>query len=164
MSPASPSRDELAEILAAHLSDEQIGAAASEVLCEADETIGYYQPTCWNRGDCCRFGAAGHKLYLTLPELIRFGQAQQPVPVKYGTDVCPYQREGRCTARTARPLGCRIYFCQASARWWQPAVTEEYLRRLRNVGARFGLPHLYVEWLDGLRALHLSSQSTEDSP
>ncbi|UCG31777.1 MAG: hypothetical protein JSU68_08915 [Phycisphaerales bacterium] len=164
MPPASPPIDELATILAAHLSDEQVGAAVAQVLSDAEEAISYYQPMCWNRGDCCQFGAAGHKLYVTVPELICFDQTHPPAPVQNGADTCPYQREGRCTARAARPLGCRVYFCQASARWWQPTVTEEHLRRLRDIGGRFGLPHLYVEWLFGLKALYSVSRNSKGSP
>jgi Fe-S-cluster containining protein len=164
MPPASPPIDELAAILAAHLADKQIGAAVAQALSDADDAISQYQPTCWYLGECCRFGAAEHRLYVTVPELIHFAQNHPPVPVDDGADVCPFQREGRCTAREARPLGCRVYFCQASARWWQSVVTEEYLRRLRDLGERFNLPYLYVEWLDGLRALHSSRRNSSGSP
>ena len=129
-------------------------------MARADEAIAYYEPTCWNRGECCRFGRAGHRLYVTTPELIHFGQTHAAWPVDRRADACPHQRDGRCTARQARPLGCRVFFCQASARWWQSAVTEQYLGQLRELGERFAVPYVYVEWITGLEALRQAIAST----
>src|SRR5688572_16070154 len=43
---------------------------------------------------------------------------------------CPYQVDGLCTARNARPLGCRLYFCDENAQSWQNEVYEKYHARL----------------------------------
>jgi len=159
----APPIDELASMLAAHLADGRIGPAVAEILARADETIAYYRPVCWNRGECCRFGRAGHRLYVTTAELIYFGQTHAAWPADHQVDSCPHQRDGRCQARRARPLGCRVFFCQASARWWQPAVTEAFLRQLREVGERLAVPYAYVEWLTGLEALRQVVSSAKGS-
>ena len=58
-----------------------------------------------------------------------------------------------CTAREARPLGCRIYFCDENAQAWQNDVYEKYHARLRAVHEEFGLPYRYLEWREALREL-----------
>lgn len=71
----------------------------------------------------------------------------------HAADACPYQIDGLCTVRDVRPLGCRVYFCQASSRWWQGPMTESWLARLKALHAEFGVPYAYVEWLAALRAV-----------
>jgi Fe-S-cluster containining protein len=66
---------------------------------------------------------------------------------------CPFQVEGLCTAREARPLGCRLYFCDENAQSWQSEVYEKYHAKLRAVHERFGLPYRYLEWRAALREL-----------
>jgi hypothetical protein len=66
---------------------------------------------------------------------------------------CPYQAGGLCTAREARPLGCRVYFCDANAQSWQSAVYEKYHAKLQALHAAFGVPYEYIEWRAGLRQL-----------
>jgi hypothetical protein len=117
-------------------------------------------------------------LYVTGVELVHFarlhgaaggdGEAAEDATMKKGSEKrvslgqffsqalpqgCPYQVEGLCTAREARPLGCRIYFCDETAQAWQEEVYERYHAQLKEVHARFGVPYRYVEWRVGLREL-----------
>ena len=153
MPPPTDQTDDLAAVLARHLPNPQIGQAVAAVYERADRAIASLSPTCWNRGECCNFGRADHRLFVTTPELIYFAQTHEALRPTPNAQSCPHQRDGRCGARHARPLGCRAYFCQASARWWQPAVTEAFLAELRAVGARFGVPYAYTEWLAALTDL-----------
>jgi Fe-S-cluster containining protein len=66
---------------------------------------------------------------------------------------CPYQINNLCTAREARPLGCRIYFCDENAKSWQNEVYEKYHAQLAAVHERFGVPYRYIEWRAALREL-----------
>ena len=66
---------------------------------------------------------------------------------------CPYQVDGLCTARQARPLGCRVYFCDAGAQSWQNAVYETYHVQLRALHAAHALDYAYMEWRAALRQL-----------
>jgi Fe-S-cluster containining protein len=66
---------------------------------------------------------------------------------------CPYQVDKMCTAREARPLGCRVYFCDSNAQSWQNEVYEKYHAQLKAVHERLGLPYRYVEWRAALREL-----------
>lgn len=119
-----------------------------------DETLLGYAPICRNRGACCRFGAYGHRLYVTTVELAFFvhglrGRWQTPTD----EDVCPYQVDGVCTARAHRPMGCRIFFCDPAAQPWQQDECERQLTRLKAISRACGVDYRYREWLDALREI-----------
>lgn len=124
----------------------------SELYARLDAEIASHHPVCTNRGDCCKFDAYGHRLYVTTVELEHFVARQRPLglrPVTTGS--CPYQVEGRCTARDHRPLGCRVFFCDPNAQAWQPALYEKYLAELKRLGQQYGVAYRYAEWLTLLR-------------
>jgi len=128
-------------------------AAEMELLySELAAEIAARRPVCVNRGACCRFGEYGHRLYVTPAEVAYFlARSGGAVRSPDGSDACPYQQGGRCTARDGRPSGCRIFFCDPRARDWQPGLSEEVLQRLRDLHARFRLPYTYLEWFEALR-------------
>ena len=49
---------------------------------------------------------------------------------------CPYQEKNLCTARPARPLGCRTYFCDAALRSRGEEVYREAHERIRRMCVR----------------------------
>ena len=148
----------------------EISEAVGVILAEVNDDIAARRPVCRASGKCCRFEEYGHRLYVTAAELIHFDYAAAPetknaqsenpgtvsLPQFFASDKplgCPYQIDGLCTAREARPLGCRIYFCDENAQSWQNDVYEKYHARLRDLHERFDVPYRYVEWRDGLREL-----------
>jgi len=63
---------------------------------------------------------------------------------------CPYQREDLCTARSARLLGCRTYFCDAEARAAGEQIYADALREIQRIAAGqgawwYGPARLYLE-------------------
>jgi hypothetical protein len=63
---------------------------------------------------------------------------------------CPYQRDKRCTARGARLLGCRTYFCDAKAREVGEGVYAEALGEIQRIAAGqgawwYGPARVYLE-------------------
>lgn len=151
--------------------------AVASVLADADREIADLRPVCRSSGRCCQFETYGHRLYVTAAELVHFarvhvpGEGRQPIenqesriknqkslplqqffagPTPQG---CPFQVGGLCTAREARPLGCRVYFCDQNAQSWQNSLYEKYHARLRALHERFGLPYRYLEWRAALREL-----------
>jgi Fe-S-cluster containining protein len=58
-----------------------------------------------------------------------------------------------CTAREARPLGCRVYFCDENAQGWQAEVYEKYHGKLKALHEEVGLAYRYVEWRAALREM-----------
>ncbi len=99
---------------------------------------------CLGGGTCCRFDLAGHRLYVTTLELALLTTRWPKPPASNRPMRCPYQHLGRCTARAARPLGCRIHFCRAPS----DALEAIYARAHRAVAAiheRHALPYAYRE-------------------
>jgi Fe-S-cluster containining protein len=152
--------------------------AVAAILAEADADIAARKPVCRASGRCCKFEEYGHRLYVTAAEMAYFekhetrGLKHETRNAKHETDGaaravvsltqffasdaprgCPYQVDGLCTAREARPLGCRLYFCDENAQSWQNAVYEKYHAKLQALHQQFGLPYRYLEWRAALREL-----------
>lgn len=118
-----------------------------------DARIAGLPGTCWNKGDCCRFGVYGHRLYVTALEVayyLAMGEAGSPTE----GDACPHARDGKCHARERRPLGCRIFYCDPAAAEWQGPLTEEMLVELRRMHADLGVPYFYADWMAILAMIH----------
>jgi len=120
-----------------------------------DERTAARGPVCVNRGLCCQFEAYGHSLFVTPVELAYFlgtagvGAFSAPTP-----GACPHQRAGMCTVRHARPMGCRVFYCDAGAQDWQAEETEHTLDELKQLHVRYEVPYAYCEWLDALGQLN----------
>ncbi|HUO10268.1 MAG TPA: hypothetical protein VM008_18320 [Phycisphaerae bacterium] len=142
----------------------------AQILAEADADIAARRPICRASGRCCRFEEYGHRLYVTAAELTHFAEKIEnrkskienssaklvSLPQFFSTEKplgCPYQIDGLCTAREARPLGCRIYFCDENAQSWQNDVYEKYHARLRDLHTQHGLPYRYIEWREALKEI-----------
>lgn len=126
-------------------------AAVRDRYARLDADIAAQNPVCTNRGDCCKFDAFGHRLYVTDVELQYFLHHQRDAGLRAVTNgTCPYQIDGRCTARDHRPLGCRIFFCDPNAQAWQPPLYEQYLADLKRIGRDHGIDYRYTEWLTAL--------------
>jgi hypothetical protein len=101
---------------------------------------------CVLSGRCCRFREYDHTLFLSGVEAA-YLLAHAPKPPRPLDDgaTCPWQDgAGRCSAREARPLGCRIYFCDPDFGEAMPELSEAFLRRLRALVAAAGLPWDYA--------------------
>lgn len=137
-------------------------AAVESLYAELDARVAARRPLCINRGACCQFESFGHRLFVTPVELAYFvARSDGPIRGPETAAACPYQVGGMCTVRTARPTGCRIFFCDVAAQHWQPDETEHTLRQIRAVHERFELPYAYVDWIDALRQLAAVKQDSE---
>ncbi|MCH8963582.1 MAG: hypothetical protein IIB58_01370 [Planctomycetes bacterium] len=71
---------------------------------QLDQRIADHQPVCRNRGACCKFGAFGHKLYVTTLELAYF-RARHPDRLQ-NQDPRPAQENQRAAGGLeSRPVG-----------------------------------------------------------
>jgi hypothetical protein len=125
-------------------------AAYREELCALyatlDTELARLGPVCLVSGRCCRFHEYGHTLFVSEPEMDHF-LAEAPAPSRPLDDgqTCPWQDElGRCTARDGRPLGCRIYHCDPSFQDVAPALSEQFIGRLKALAERHALPWNYA--------------------
>jgi hypothetical protein len=105
-----------------------------------------HAPVCELSGRCCRFQEYGHTLFISEPEA-RLLIADAPVPARPLDDgqSCPWQDSSkRCTARDARPLGCRIFFCDPAFEEIAPQLSETYLGKLKELANLRGWPWNYA--------------------
>ncbi len=113
---------------------------------DLDSEVRRLGPACDLSGLCCRFEAYGHTLFLSAPEAaLLVADAPRPSRPVDGGATCPWQDgRGRCTARDARPLGCRLYFCDPAYQGEMPALGEAFIARLKSLVDRLGLPWDYA--------------------
>lgn len=111
-----------------------------------DASVAAHSPVCVASGRCCRFEEYGHTLFLSGPEAeCLIDEAPPPCrPLDEGGS-CPWQNEkGLCTAREARPIGCRVYFCDPSFQERSHAISEQAIRALKTLCAETGVPWRYA--------------------
>jgi Fe-S-cluster containining protein len=125
-------------------------------------------PRCSASGRCCKFESFGHRLYVTGLEAAylwaRLGLAARPsltdVSASRAAGGCPFQPERLCTVHAIRPMGCRMFFCDETAKDWQEATYERYQSRIRELHDRLGIPYIYAEWRALLELLATSGVSS----
>jgi Fe-S-cluster containining protein len=120
--------------------------------------IAAHAPVCQVSGRCCRFVEYDHTLFVSSLE-VAWLLATGPAPVRPldSGQTCPWQdAQGRCTARDARPLGCRLYYCDPSFETAMQELAESFIRRLKRLHAEYGQPWDY-------RPLHGHLQSARDA-
>jgi hypothetical protein len=113
---------------------------------QLDAEVAGLGPVCQLSGRCCRFRDYGHVLFVSAAEVeLLLSEAPPPQrPLDHG-ETCPWQdRQGRCTARGARPLGCRVYYCDPAYQPAAPELSERYIARLKRLAQRYGLPWDYA--------------------
>jgi Fe-S-cluster containining protein len=131
------------------------------------------RPLCIVSGRCCRFEEFGHRLFVTTMELADFVHQYNarphpsPPPVYQGRGTsptpwdgtgCPFQINKLCGVHALRPMGCRIFFCDASSAQWQQDLYERLHARLKSLHETLHVPYAYVEWRQALTALGLAEK------
>jgi len=147
--------DDIGTYAARHIDNEALQAEIRDLYEDVDRQIAAHQPCCINRGRCCNFKAYGHRLYVSTAELSLFAAArgEHLLPVDPTAGSCPYHIDGVCTARGARPLGCRIFFCESESDAWPNEIYESALSQLQAIAAAHGVEYRYVEWLSALASI-----------
>ncbi len=139
-------------VLLEHARRPEVVAAMREFYAEADREIEEQNPTCRNKGECCRFGEFGHRLYVTTLEVVYYlATGNLPPPVT--ADACPHSLDGKCHARNRRPLGCRVFYCDPHARHWQGPLSERRLARLKVMHEALQVPYMYTDWMAVVKAM-----------
>src|SRR5712691_10313081 len=104
---------------------------------DVDQAVQAAGPVCVASGRCCRFKEYGHTLFLSNLEADVLLAAAPPFEAPLTPDFCPFQKENLCTAREPRPLGCRIYFCDPNYQETGNRISEEFVRRLKDLANEF---------------------------
>src|SRR5436305_1570187 len=118
--------------------DAELRRQVLEIYREADAAVAAAGPVCVASGRCCRFKEYGHTLFLSGLEAEVLLEAAPPYERPVSADFCPFQKDNLCTAREPRPLGCRVYFCDPAYEDTGPAISEKYLRQLKDLADELG--------------------------
>jgi hypothetical protein len=111
---------------------------------EADAAVAAAGPKCDASGRCCRFKEYGHTLFISNLEAEVLLAAAPPYSTPVSADFCPFQVDNLCTAREPRPLGCRVYFCDPTYQETGNAITEKFLRKLKELAEEFKVDWRYA--------------------
>lgn len=108
--------------------------------------IATLSPVCNLSGRCCRFKEWDHTLFLSAIEAeVLIEEAPPAIRELDEGATCPWQdQRGHCTAREARPLGCRVYFCDPSYEGKAEGLSENYLKRLKRLADEYKRPWSYA--------------------
>jgi len=125
---------------------EQVRDALHALYAELDDAVSRLAPVCAVSGRCCRFVEYDHTLFLCEAEAaLLLAEAPPPARPLDGGATCPWQDEqNRCTAREARPLGCRVYFCDPAYQPHAPALSEEFVAKLKRLSEATEWPWNYA--------------------
>lgn len=113
---------------------------------EVDAAVAAFGPVCELSGRCCRFKDFDHTLFLSSVEAaVLLADAPAPARALDEGATCPWQdAAGRCTARAARPLGCRVFFCDPAYLPHAGDISEQFLGKLKRLVDDLGLPWDYA--------------------
>lgn len=113
-----------------------------------DEEISLLGAQCSQDGECCRFDRSELSLFLTELEAsyLVCQEGSPPAPLK--EERCPYQEGSNCRARAGRPLGCRLYFCDANLSRPISALYERFHAEIMALHERHRIPYLYRKLSD----------------
>ena len=134
------------------------------------DAIASHAPVCRVSGRCCRFVEYDHVLFLTEPECdLLVSEGPPPVrPLDEGA-TCPWQDDGgRCTAREARPLGCRLYYCDPAFETAMHVLAETFVARLKAIhhahGRAWSYAPLHHHLTNAVEAGRWSGTTSQTSP
>lgn len=124
-------------------------AEIAGVLADAQREIDSANPACSACGRCCLFESAGHRLYVSTGELALL--VSSGVPALPAAPLhCPWQVDGKCTARDSRPLGCRVFFCQTDL----TEIYEKSHRKIVDIHKKRGVSYFYAEMTSAAGEFH----------
>jgi hypothetical protein len=124
--------------------NEQIRRQVLELYREVDAAVAAAGPVCVASGRCCRFKDYGHTLFLSNLEADVLLAGAPPYEQPVSGDFCPFQKDKLCTAREPRPLGCRVYFCDPAYQEAGQQISEQFLKRLKELADANHLPWRYA--------------------
>ncbi|MCX7805165.1 MAG: hypothetical protein N3A38_08245 [Planctomycetota bacterium] len=125
-----------------------------------DGDIGRFARRCRADGECCRFGSDRPMLYLTALEAAamiaagcHIGSSAAGAFSPAAPSACPFLDGDICGIRERRAIGCRTFFCDPTLEEERRAIHERYLREIRNIEARMGIPVFYLPLHEALDAV-----------
>lgn len=147
-----------------HARTPEVIRAIADIHGQIQGRIDERRPVCTASGRCCNFERFGHRLYVTgletamtldsVPVALALGSVDLAGALTDGT--CPFVVRGLCGVHPARPVGCRVYFCDSSAQPWVNELAERAAQGVKRVHERFGIEYRYAEWRSMLEMFRAS--------
>jgi hypothetical protein len=123
---------------------EELRRQVLELYQEVDRAVAAAGPVCVASGRCCRFKEYGHVLFLSNLEADVLIAQAPPYDLPVSPDFCPFQKGNLCTAREPRPLGCRVYYCDPNYQETGNQISEQFVRRLKDLAREHGVDWHYA--------------------
>ncbi len=127
-------------------------AGLRALYAELAEELAQLRPKCELSGRCCNFKTSGMTLFSTDLELAHLA-ATTPLLADGDPELCPWWKEGLCTARDGRPLGCRVYFCDTTKAVELDELSARFHARLKQLHDESGTPYHYAPFIRRVREL-----------
>ncbi len=135
--------------------------ALGDIYARIDKRTCGREASCLGGGACCRFDLTAHRLYASTAELAMLSGLDPADPTRCERRRCPYQIGPRCSARSARPLGCRVFFCEKDLDDWCAKLYETFHREIRSLHESLGMPYVYTELTDALSEIFAHSRAAD---
>lgn len=107
------------------------------------------QGQCRACGQCCDFDIYGHRLFVTMPELMYLKAAMGGDLKAMPGGRCPYNENGKCTVYENRFAGCRIFGCKGDEEF-QSGLSETAVAKFKSICDEFEIDYLYSDLPDAL--------------
>ena len=149
--------------------DSRVDSRLRELHTLVADEIRQRRPVCLASGRCCSFADHGHDLMVTGLEAAWCWRTLASAPTTAAVvsgqtaGVCALLRDGLCSAGAARPVACRVYFCDRSAADWMNQLAEDCHQQIRRLHEEVSAEYRYARWIDLLRAFSTGAAITTGS-
>ena len=143
------------EMIHARSRDPQVLRAVADLFEQVDAEMAPWSSLCRQCGQCCRFAAYGHRLFVTTMEL-SYLLAHAGLPEtseEREPQACAYLVDNTCAIHAHRLLGCRVFVCRGLDGDQQATLAERWHRALVDLHGTHCTPYFYVELPAALRQL-----------
>ncbi len=124
--------------------------ALEDIYRRVDRDLASTGAACWLRGQCCDFEKNDHVLWSSSVEIAYVRESRRET-FPAGSELCPFWKDGMCTERKRRPLGCRTFFCDPAFRDRTQSIYERYHREIQAIAETWGLEYRYDPFVAALR-------------
>lgn len=142
--------------------DSRVDSCLRELQVMVAEQVRKHRPVCLASGRCCSFANHGHDLMVTGLEAAWCWRVLGTFPgpdtalTARSSGVCALLQDGLCSAGPARPVACRVYFCDSGTVEWMSALGEHCHEAIRALHREVGAEYRYARWTDLLVAFTTS--------
>ena len=94
-------------------------------------------------GRCCDFGNFDFTPYASSIEVDYLLSNVNKTTKESPENSCPFLKEGKCSIRPFRTLGCRTFFCTTPDKDAMQKIHDNYLREIKALADKYGLQWNY---------------------